>query len=245
MITVRVDDTSIPQGVCGIVEQLPQGVEMEAGSNILMAFSDHYVYRTGLVMLAAWRKTLPPGIEVALDTADCMEPAHRLIENCGLRELVESNHVVPSTLFPNRVPVQPLLRGESVEETVGQICNIFAAQDLNDQAISSVKVALSELCENAYAHSGFETPSYVSAGLHGGNRCEIAICDTGIGVLASYMEGTNETAKARIGRGASAVELAVNEVLSSKPTAPPGTLKSYFGYGLFVVRRLIRKTMGD
>ena len=46
---------------------------------------------------------------------------------------------------------------------------------------------LSELCENFYAHSGFVTPEFISAGFQG-ERCEIAIAHSGMGIYQSYME---------------------------------------------------------
>ncbi len=60
-----------------------------------------------------------------------------------------------------------------------------------------------------------------------------------IGILNSYLEGTNEDVKSRIANGASAIELAIDGMVSSKPTPVPGTWIHHFGYGLFIVRRLI------
>ena len=77
----------------------------------------------------------------------------------------------------------------------------------------------------------FETPGYIAAYLHY-DKCEIAVTDSGIGILNSYIEGSNDEAKTRISHGASAIELAVDGLVSSKPARLPGSLNTHYGYGL-------------
>jgi len=242
---IRIADTSIPQGVINIVEQLPSMDDLkEEQVKITLLFEDAYIYRTGLVLLATWRKTLPSHVEVSVDASECQEASKRVLANSGFLELVENNVEVPSNIYyyPGRVPLQPLVRGYSQEIAIGQICKIF--EDSAGQLdTNSFRTLLSELCENAFVHSEFESPGYISAHLHR-DWCEIAIADSGIGILNSYLEGTNEDAKGRVLRGASAVDIALDGLKSSKPTPLPGTTRSFYGYGLYVVRRLIEENKG-
>jgi hypothetical protein len=111
--------------------------------------------------------------------------------------------------------------------------------------MQAFRTMLSELCENIYAHSKFETPGYISAYLHSNiDKCEIAIADTGIGILNSYLEGSNDEAKARIQHGASAIELAMDGLVSSKPARLLGSLNTHYGYGLRIVRGLVEENAG-
>ena len=247
-IVINIDDTSIPEGISNIVGQLPTSNNLsEEDVTIVLRFSGHYVYQTGLVLLATWRKTLPNHVMVLIDDTDCEETTKRLLTNTGFRELIEDNAEGPSKIhyYPGKVPLQPIIRGFSTEMAISKIVDIFNqyADDWID--MKAFRVLLSELCENAYAHSGFETPGYIAANLHSGTgKCEIAIADSGIGILTSYLEGTNEEAKQRIENGASAIALAVDGLSSSKPVSVTGTFPSYYGFGLFIVKRLIEENMG-
>ncbi len=244
-IIVEVEGTAIPDGIISLIQNLPRPGELvERSETIVLHFPDKFIYRTGLVLLSTWRKTLPPSIEVRVDDSDCHPAAQRLIENSGFKDLIESNLEASrnSGYQSTNVAIQPLVRGYSTEQTVAQICGILdsASGGLN---ISAFRVLLSELCENVFAHSEFELPGYISADLHGG-YCEIVIADSGIGIYKSYLEGTNEEAKRQILGGSSSIELALNGLSSSKPTPPPGMLRSHYGYGLFIVRRLIEENEG-
>ncbi len=245
---IDVRDTSIPDGVASLVEQLPISANLgEKDMTIIFKFPGVYVYQTGLVLLATWRKTLPNHIKVRIDDTLCQEATKRLLTNSGFRELMEGNVEIPSKIHyhPGKVPLQPILRGYNTEKAISSIVDIF-----NDYAkewidMKAFGVLLSELCENSFVHSNFETPGYIAANLHENTgKCEIAIADSGIGVLNSYLEGTNEEAKQRIQSGACAIELAVDGLSSSKPTPMPGTFPSYYGFGLFIVRRLIEENLG-
>lgn len=248
-ILVVIKDTSIPSGVSDIVSQLPTPDKLGAEDVLIrLKFAEQYVFQTGLVLLATWRKTLPSHVRVVIDDTDCLETTKRLLTNSGFRELVENNAEEPSNIhyYPGKVPLQPIVRGYSTEKAIGRIVEIFGKYAGEwEIGMEPFRVLLSELCENAFAHSEFETPGYIAANLHiASGKCEIALADSGIGILNSYNEGTNEEAKQRIAKGASAISLAVDGLSSSKPKPLPGTFSSYYGFGLYVVRRLIEENKG-
>jgi hypothetical protein len=244
-ITVNIADTSIPNGVAAIINNLPDNKDLSADDvEVVLFFRDAYIYRTGLVLLATWRKTLPAHVKVSIDDTRCKEEARRVITNCGFRDLIESNMEAPSNInyYPGKVPLQPVVQGYSTEQAISHICKIFESS-AGVLDIKAFRTLLSELCENIYAHSKFETPGYIAAYLHN-DKCEIAIADSGIGILNSYLEGSNDEAKTRISHGASAIELAVDGLVSSKPARLPGSLNTHYGYGLRIVRGLIEKNAG-
>lgn len=55
---IEIKETDIPDGVSYIIEQLPSASELSAGDEVILRFSREFVYVTGLVLLAAWRKSL-------------------------------------------------------------------------------------------------------------------------------------------------------------------------------------------
>lgn len=114
MLQVEVRDTSL-FGIAGVVEQLPDSSAWQKDPEIRLVFSDRYVYRTGLVSLATWRKALPGQVAVTVDDSHCQPATQRLIINSGFRELVEENREAPSSYSANRVPIQPLIRGVSAD----------------------------------------------------------------------------------------------------------------------------------
>jgi hypothetical protein len=104
---------------------------------------------------------------------------------------------------------------------------------------------LSELCENVLSHSELTSPGYICARvLEHINKCEIAIADTGIGMDQSFKRGTNRAAIERIAKGESAATIAIEGLSSSKPEPGPGIFRTYFGFGLFITRRLIEENRG-
>jgi len=241
-------DTSIPEGVTRIVEQLPKPANLgEKETTIILKFPGTYVYQTGLVLMATWRKTLPNHIKVVIDDTQCQVATKRLLANSGFRELIEENAESPSKIhyLSGKIPLQPILRGYSTQRAISNIVETFNTYAKEWIEMRAFGVLLSELCENAFVHSNFETTGYIAANLHESTgKCEIAIADSGIGILNSYLEGTNNEAKQRIQGGACAIELAVDGLSSSKPTPMPGTFPSYYGLGLFIVRRLIEENLG-
>lgn len=107
------------------------------------------------------------------------------------------------------------------------------------------RVLVSELCENVLAHSELTTPGYICARvLEHINKVEIAIADTGIGILESFRRGTNQAALQRIDAGQNAVSIAVEGLSSSKPETGRGVVRTYFGFGLFTTRRLVEENHG-
>jgi anti-sigma regulatory factor (Ser/Thr protein kinase) len=237
-INVEIAETSVPDGLLRILGQLPRIEELtDSEVTITLTFKAAYLYRTGLVLLATWRKSLPTHVKVVVDDSDCAEASKRVLTSTGFKELIESNAEGPSSIHyhPGRIPIQPIVRGYSTEHAISDICKVF--RDSIGQLNATVfRTLLSELCENTYAHSEFETPGYISANLHK-DTYEIAIADSGIGILNSFLEGTNQEAKNRIRRGASALELSIDGLSSSKPGR-------HFGYGLFIVRRVLEENRG-
>ena len=244
---VDIADTTIPDGIENIIANLPPISSLKDGEKIILRFGDQHVFRTGLVLLSTWRKTLPEGIDVRIDDSQCREGTRRLIDNSGFRDIIEQNEEQPTHIFQGsgKVPLQPVVRGYSTEHAIGRICSVIDEYAALLHDTKPFRVMLSELCENAYAHSEFETSGYLCAHLYERNmRCEISIADSGIGIRNSYLEGTNEEAKRRISEGACPIDLAIEGLRSSKPTPIQGTSRSHFGYGLFIVRRLIEENRG-
>jgi hypothetical protein len=135
--------------------------------------------------------------------------------------------------------------GREKEATVNEIVRIFDDYAGHVVDTAPFRVLLSELCENALAHSELTTPGYICARVfEDNNRCEIAIADTGIGIDQSFRQGTNRPAIDRIAAGESAVAIALEGLSSSKPQPGPGTFKTYFGFGLLITRRLVEANRG-
>ena len=150
---------------------------------------------------------------------------------------------VPSRI--GKVPIQAILRGREKEATVNEIVRIFDDYAGQVKDSSPFRVLLSELCENVLSHSELTTPGYICARvLENNNKCEIAIADTGIGIEQSFRMGTNRAALERIAKGESAATIAIEGMSSSKPEPGPGIFRTYFGFGLFITRRLIEENRG-
>jgi len=243
---VIIDDTAIPDGVQNIVEQLPQPEALQPGDIVTLRFKKVFIYMTGLVLLAAWRKALPASVQVVIDDSIASPETQRYLSNTGFKEVIETGVYHPSV--PSRigkVPIQAILRGREKEATVNEIVKIFDdyAGQVNDSA--PFRVLLSELCENVLSHSELTSPGYICARvLEHINKCEIAIADTGIGMDQSFKRGTNRSALDRITRGESAAMIAIEGLSSSKPEPGPGIFRTYFGFGLFITRRLIEENRG-
>lgn len=248
-ITVDLNETGIPAGVIQIVERLPTfGDDSDTKeSSVTLRFHDNFVYQTGLVLLSTWCKSLPNNVKVLVDDHLCKETTKRLLTNSGFREIVEKGAEGPAVLelYAGKVSIQPIVQSYATQAAITEICNILDSSINGTEGTEPLRTLLSEICENAYAHAEFQTPGYLCANVNQtNNTCEIAIADSGIGILNSYLEGTNEVIKGRIDNGASAIELAIDGLVPSKPTPVPGTWTHHFGYGLFIVRRLIEENRG-
>ena len=245
---IKISDTSIPLGVIDLVKSLPALSEVKTGDTITLEFSrDEFAYLTGLVLIAAWRKALPSGVSVHLDDSYCSAPTQRFLTNTGFREVINTGHETPSALpRVGRVPLRPITNQFAKEATVNDVVSIFDEYAGHVRDTNPFRVLISELCENVLAHSEFISPGYVCARvLDKSMKAEIAIADTGIGIAESYRRGTNSSAKERIAKGASPLELAVDGLNSSKPVAGRGSTRSYYGFGLLIARRLIEENRGQ
>ena len=247
-IDIRVKDTGIPQGVFDIAQQLPLAQDVKPGDEVTFQFaSTEFVYLTALVLLAAWRKALPAGVTTHVKDSTCAEATQRFLTNTGFREIIETGHETPSSQRRiGRVPLQPITNQFTKEATINDIVTIFdefAGQVKNSEPF---RVLISELCENVLAHSEFVSPGYICARvLEGANKAEIAIADTGIGIYDSYMTGTNAKVIERINKGASALEMAIDGLNSSKPSPVKNSFRSYYGLGLLITRRLVELNRGQ
>src|SRR6266487_5677028 len=223
-IEVTIDETNIPAGAIQIAQALPGRRDLDGGdTNVVLRFSGRFIFHTGLVLLAAWRKSLPQNVRVSIDDRACPENAKRLLDNTGFREIVESNAEQPSTIIRSsgRVPLRPIIRGYSTEAAIADACRVFDEFTLPGSDIKPFRMMLSELCENTFVHSEFQTPGYLCAHFHQmitPPRYEIAIADSGIGISNSFLEGTNTEAKNRIKGGGSAIQIALEGLFSSKPS---------------------------
>ena len=248
-VTVDIQETGIPVGVIELVERLPifnDRSESEE-STVTLRFHDNFVYQTGLVLLSTWRKSLPSNVKVLVDDHLCKETTKRLLSNSGFREIIETSAEGPSViqLYAGKVSIQPIVQSYATKVAITEICKILDQFSAGTEGTEPLRILLSEICENTYAHAEFQSPGYLCANVHQAqNTCEIAIADSGIGILNSYLEGTNEVVKNRIANGASAIEIAIDGMVSSKPTPVPGSWTHHFGYGLFIVRRLIEENGG-
>lgn len=243
---IRIEDTAMPEGIIQIIDQLPSASELKPRDTVTLRFPAVFLYLTGLVLLAAWRKSLPATVNVVIDDAALTAEAQRFLTNTGFREIIETgafHPAVPSRI--GKVPIQAILRGREKEATVNEIVRIFDAYAGQVQDTGPFRVLLSELCENVLAHSELTTPGYICARvLERGNRCEIAIADTGIGIEKSFRQGTNTAAIDKISGGESALAIALEGLSSSKPQPAPGIFRTYYGFGLFVARRLVEENHG-
>lgn len=250
MATIPVTEASNPMGIVELANSLANAkATLKAGDSVLIRFEHQFVYMSGLVMLAAWRKYLGRDVSVVIDDSQCTESGKRVLQRSGLKSIVEDNFETPSYTgnVPTRLPLQPIVPGFSMEDAISKACRMFddCAGDFGEG--QPFKTILSELVENALVHGQIETPGYISAALYqstNGRKMEVCIVDTGIGVRSSYLEGSNDSVKARIKNGASPVEIAMDGLTSSKPQALTPSGKSHFGLGLFIVRRLVERNKG-
>ena len=79
---IEISDTGVPYGVTNITNKLPDPATVNENATIRFS-GDEFIYLTGLVLLATWRKVLPPGIVVKLDDAHCPVPNQRFLTNTG------------------------------------------------------------------------------------------------------------------------------------------------------------------
>lgn len=98
---ITIDDTGTPEGVTRIADQLPDPEELQPGEIVTLRFRHAFVYLTGLVFLAAWRKALPASFAVAIDDSHAAIETQRFLSNTGFREVIETGTYHPSA--PSRI----------------------------------------------------------------------------------------------------------------------------------------------
>lgn len=244
MEKIRLRQTDNPTGLVALVQDLP--ATFEGPDEYQIHFDREYLYSCVFPVIAAWSKRIPDGSQVKLDLSNCQEAARRLVNNIGLTDIVEEGLESPTTVFrtTSNVPLQPIVVGRATDDVLDRVSKMVDewTRDDYDDKNTAFRIMLSELAENILVHSEADTPGYVHAKIHktaSGEKCEITFADSGIGILNSYREGTNDEVKNRIEGGASALEIALNGLNSSKPKeAGPGG-RSHFGYGLYTVKRLV------
>jgi hypothetical protein len=230
-----------------LVSDLPAREGFEAGDTVTLDFAaNQFVFLTGLVLLATWRKSLASGVAVKVDDHLLHPTAQALLTNSGFREILETGHETPSVQRRSgKLPLRPLTNRLGKEATVQEVTSILEDQLGSSRDLTPFSTLLSEVCENALTHSEFASPGYVSARvMERDGTLELAVCDSGIGFRDSYLAGTNEELKERIRRGANPIEIAVQGLNSSKPIRMPGSNVSYYGFGLFITRRLVEENRG-
>lgn len=245
MKTIQLKGTDNPEGLVGLVESLPSTFEGQEEYRI--RFPQGYLYSCPFPVIAAWSKRVPDGSRVTLDLAQLQESARRLVDNVGLTDIVEEALESPTKVFKaaSNVPLQPIVVGRSTDEALDRVHRMVDEWAISDT--NAFRTLLSELAENILVHSEAETPGYVHARVHKtsqGEKCEITFADSGIGIRNSYLEGTNEEAKRRIQGGASAAQIAIDGLSSSKPREVSPGGRSHFGFGLYTVKRLIELNRG-
>jgi len=247
--TINVGQTSIPHPLIALVKSLPKSSTLKAGDSVVISFGREFVYLSTLTLLASWRKSLLPGIDVKVDDHNSLSATQNMITNSGFREIVDTGHESPSVQRRfGKLPLRPLTNRLNKDSVVQDITSILSDNTALIDDIKPLTTILSEICENALTHSGFASPGYVCATVTENDqkrRIEIAICDSGMGFRGSYLSGTNEEVKARIARGASPIEIAIDGLNSSKPIATPSSVVSYFGFGLYITRRLVEENRGQ
>lgn len=245
---IDINENNIPHGLTELLGSIPDRDKLNDGDVITIKFGDSFVFTSTLVLLASWRNSLPPNIHVNIDEAGSTVAVQAMITNTGFREIIETGHERPSVhRRPNKVPLCPLTNQINKDDAVKEIASLFSNNTTgNIDKEKAFTTIIGELCENALTHSDATSPGYVSAGVtenDDGKKFEIIVCDTGVGFRNSYLSGTNETVANKIKRGASPIEIAIEGLNSSKPRVPYGGI-SYYGFGLYITRKLVEANNG-
>jgi hypothetical protein len=125
-----------------------------------------------------------------------------------------------------------------VEQAVKDVVeNIF--EDYSHINVEAFRKLISELTENVLVHSEAIYPGYTGARQLSQKEMtyEITIADSGIGLTESYLSGEDDDLRRRVERGASAIDLAMEGLNSSK--------KLHKGFGFWIVKRLVEEARGS
>jgi hypothetical protein len=125
--TIQVLDTSMPSGVIALSQSLPDIRQIEAGDIVKIRFAPTaFVFVTGLVLMASWRKSLPAGVAVVVIDDGCNPAAKKLLINSGFREVVETGHETPAAQpWRGKLPLRPLSNRLNKEATVQDVTSIL------------------------------------------------------------------------------------------------------------------------
>lgn len=196
-----------------------------------------YVY--GLAITAAWCARNAAAVSV-----ECSSPAcSTYLENIGFRDIVERNRTVDSVRYDaeNYVALTQISPGETerVNEISCRIGSLFASHTgLSNTQRTALEIAIAEIVENVYRHSGSTFPGYVLAQAHPNERkLHLVVADTGIGILDSFRRADNPAAVRYAKSESKALAGAVKPLVTTKRSR-------HSGYGLYVVSQLAHLNKG-
>lgn len=240
------ENTTNPMGIVELLNSLPSE---SYDTDYIIEFPDSFVHSFAFPILAAWSKLSPVDTTIRVSLDGVKESANRLYKNIGLLDILHDNQEYPRVMFKSRdhIALQPIVPGTSTDETLDRVYTMIDDWANYQKDVTAFRTILSELAENVLVHSESAQPGYLFASAYStgaGRFCEITYADTGIGIKSSYLEGNNEQAKNRILSGTSALRIAVDGLNSSKrgEISPGG--RSYFGWGLNTVKRLLELNRG-
>lgn len=150
-------------------------------------------------------------------------------------EAPESTGVHPAGSYH---PLELLNNSNLIDITAANLLTFFKTACTDDVTLNAVDTMLKELIDNCYSHSAVIDEKYglICAQVwRGGNKAQITISDTGVGIRNSLSE--NEEYR-EILKTTNSCEFATNYGVTSKPG------KGHAGYGLAVARGLIQQNQG-
>lgn len=150
-------------------------------------------------------------------------------------EAPESTGVHPSGSYH---PLELLNNSNMIDVTAANLLTFFKTACTDNVTLNAVDTMLKELIDNCYSHSAVNDGKYglICAQVwRGGNKAQITISDTGVGIRNSLSE--NEEYRETL-RTSNSCEFATNYGVTSKPG------QGHAGYGLAVARGLIQQNQG-
>jgi len=221
----------------------------QAGSKVARAKSvvmdlngvDH-LFIGGLVVLATWcdRHRIQPRIENAPSSTAAY------LDRMGLGRWVEGAAQIGPYSDPSGWGVAVTSLGTDASESLAgrltDLCVKHAWVGARDR--TALVILFAELIENVRRHAGGQTIARVGAQYYPRkHRLNLAIADTGIGVRASFENGRNDVARARMRGGESPLRLAIAPRVTSKPVTTPDE-PGHAGYGLYIASELAVRNGG-